>query len=138
MAMATIDTNGDATYDFITPAAFEYQDDALMKLLSPHDNESNHAPLDYDDDTRITISSTTSNNLVCIMGTMAARLSDGDSYKTIHRIRNEAQEGTVVLDVNLRSLRGTPREKCWSLHEVVVVETIIAILLIIGSWRYSN
>jgi hypothetical protein len=65
------------------------------------------------------------------MGTMAARLSDGDSYKTIHRIRNEAQEGTVVLDVNLRSLRGTPRKKCWSLHEVVVVETIIAILLII-------
>ena len=74
MAMATIDTNGDATYDFITPAAFEYQDDALMKLLSPHDNESNDAPLDYDDDTRITISSTTSNNLVYIMGTMAARL----------------------------------------------------------------
>ena len=110
MAMATIDTNGDATYDFITPAAFEYQDDALMKLLSPHDNESNDAPLDYDDDTRITISSTTSNNLVCIMGTMAARLSDGDSYKTIHRIRNEAQEGTVVLDVNLRSPWYTPQK----------------------------
>jgi hypothetical protein len=68
--MATIDTNGDATYDFITPAAFDglILDDALIKLLSPHENESNDAPLDYDDDTRINISSTTSNNLVYIMG----------------------------------------------------------------------
>jgi hypothetical protein len=52
--MATIDTNADATYDFITPAAFDglILDDALMKLLSPHDDESDDdAPQDYDDDT---------------------------------------------------------------------------------------
>lgn len=92
VAMTTIDTNGDATYEFITPAAFDglLLDDALMKLLSPDDENDVQG-------------ASNNNNLVYIMGTMAARLSDGDSSTTIHRIRNEALEGTVVLDVNLRS-----------------------------------
>lgn len=107
MAMATIDTNGDAMYEFITPAAFDglILDDALMKLLPP--DEESDTPQD-NNDTRIL--STTSNNLVYIIGTMAARLSDGNSSKTIHTIRNEALEGTIVLDVNLRSPWYTPHK----------------------------
>jgi len=99
VATTTIDTNGDATYEFITPAAFDglLLDDALMKLLTPDDENDVQG-------------TSNNNNLVYIMGTMAARLSDGDSSTTIRRIRNEALEGTVVLDVNLRSPWYTPHK----------------------------
>lgn len=48
--LATIDTNGGTTYEFITPAAFDgwILDDALIKLLLPPDEES-YAPQDNDD-----------------------------------------------------------------------------------------
>lgn len=85
MATAVLDENGDATYEFNTPAAWDglQMDDRLSKLIQ------------------------NDNTKVYIMGTIAARLSDDDqgatSSSTLKTVRNNAPEGTVVLDVNLRN-----------------------------------
>ncbi|KAL7521604.1 hypothetical protein ACHAWX_006620 [Stephanocyclus meneghinianus] len=89
MAIATIDRNGDASYQFNTPAAWDGLDmnEQLYNLLHAHKIDANT--------TRI-----------FIMGTIAARLQSqhgATSASTLTAVRNKAPEGSVVLDVNLRS-----------------------------------
>jgi len=93
MAIAIIDENGDATYEFNTPAAW----DGLCleeQFLGLMENES-------------------VNDVVFVMGTIAGRLQNNNEHgatssTTLATIRNGAPEGTVVLDVNLRSPWYTP------------------------------
>jgi len=90
MAIATIDHNGDASYEFNTPAAWDGLDmnEQLSNLLN-----NNH-----DIDAKTT--------QIYIMGTIAARLQSehgATSASTLTAIRKKAPEGSVVLDVNLRS-----------------------------------
>jgi fructokinase len=87
MAIAMIAKNGDATYEFNTPAAWDGldMDDNLSTLID------NDAP----DSTEI-----------FVMGTIAARLQSdkgATSASTLTTVRNKARDGSVVLDVNLRS-----------------------------------
>lgn len=86
MATAILDENGDATYEFNTPAAWDglSMEEHLLDLIS-----------DGNKSTR-----------VFVMGTIAGRLQDeqgATSSSTLMNVRNNAPDGTVVLDVNLRS-----------------------------------
>jgi len=88
MSIALLDENGDATYEFNTPAAWDrlVLTDSLMGLTKQNDR-------------------------VFVMGTIAGRLhSDhgATSLETLTKIRNSAPEGCVVLDVNLQSPWYTP------------------------------
>lgn len=83
MAIALIDENGDASYKFNTPAAWDG-----LKL------------------TDLLKNSIDSESTMYIMGTIAARLQsdhDATSASTLNALRNNARGGSVVLDVNLRS-----------------------------------
>lgn len=87
MAIATIDQHGDATYEFNTPAAWDglEMNEQLLSLIN-----------NKDDAKRSTL----------IMGTIAARLqseNEATSASTLSTVRNKAQVGSIVLDVNLRS-----------------------------------
>jgi fructokinase len=89
MAIATIDQNGDAAYQFNTPAAWDGLDmnEQLDDLLHSHDMDP-------------------ASTRIYILGTIAARLRSergATSASTLTEIRNNAPEGSVVLDVNLRS-----------------------------------
>ncbi|KAL7540113.1 hypothetical protein ACHAXR_009889 [Thalassiosira sp. AJA248-18] len=89
MATAIIDENGDATYEFNTPAAWDniHYGDKLQNLIQPNVD------------------------VMFVMGTIAGRLQNdhgATSSSTLATIRNSAPEGTVVLDVNLRSPWYTP------------------------------
>lgn len=101
LATATLNENGDATYEFNTPAAWDglQLEDKLMKMMQQNDNEESS-------------SSSSSSTTVVIMGTIAARLNGehgSTSSSTLATIRNIAREGTaLVLDVNLRSPWYTP------------------------------
>ena len=96
MATAIIDEDGDATYEFITPAAWDglWYGLKLIKLLEEQQQSGE--------------------GIVFVMGTIAGRLKNdhGDigasSLSTLKKIRNGAKEGSVVLDVNLRSPWYTP------------------------------
>eukprot|EP00804_Cyclotella_cryptica_P007088 CCRYP_014515-RA/>CCRYP_014515-RA protein AED:0.01 eAED:0.01 QI:87/1/1/1/1/1/2/3376/443 len=96
MAIATIDQNGDAVYEFNTPAAWDGLDmnePLVSNLLRSHENDS-------------------TSTRVYIMGTIAARLQfehGATSASTLTAVRNNAPEGSVVLDVNLRSPWYNPR-----------------------------
>jgi len=84
MAIAIIDEHGDATYQFNTPAAWDglRLNNHLSNLI---DNE---------------------NDTLYIMGSIAARLQsekDATSASTLRQVRNNAMDGSVVLDINLRS-----------------------------------
>ena len=83
MATALLDANGDATYSFNTPAAWDglVLNEKLQKLIQ------------------------SANTPVFVLGTIAGRLEDENgatSLSTLMTIRN-ASEGEIVLDVNLRS-----------------------------------
>lgn len=85
MSIAVLDDNGDATYEFNTPAAWDglQMNEQLSTLI---DNKKSSA--------------------IFIIGTIAGRLQsehNATSYVTLNTIRNEAPPGSVVLDVNLRS-----------------------------------
>ena len=93
MATATLDKNknGDASYEFNTPAAWDglQLNDQMMGLMQNDDKDSNNL-----------------HTKLFIMGTISARLNDDQeatSSSTLKTIRNSAPDGTVVLDVNLRS-----------------------------------
>lgn len=95
MAIATIDRHGDASYQFNTPAAWDALDmnEQLSDLILSHEN---------------TPKSTT----IYVMGTIAARLPSergATSASTLTAIRNNAPQGSVVLDLNLRSPWYDPR-----------------------------
>mmetsp|Transcript_6195 Transcript_6195/g.15414 ORF Transcript_6195/g.15414 Transcript_6195/m.15414 type:complete len:470 (+) Transcript_6195:98-1507(+) len=94
MATAILDENGDATYEFNTPAAWDglRMDGRLLASMQRSDDEGD------------TVQSAATRAFV--MGTIAARLGNNQgatSSSTLASIRNDAPEGTVVLDVNLRS-----------------------------------
>jgi len=94
MATAIIDENGDATYEFNTPAAWDglCLEDRLLDLILKNDKGQQSTK-------------------VFVMGTIAGRLKNdhgATSLTTLMTIRNNAPEGSVVLDVNLRSPWYTP------------------------------
>lgn len=94
MAIAMINKNGDATYEFNTPAAWDglVMEKSLMALI---ESSSSDEP-----------SANALPSQVFVMGTIAARLDNehgATSSSSLMSIRNMAPEGTVVLDVNLRS-----------------------------------
>ena len=98
MATAILDKNknGDASYEFNTPAAWDglQLNDQMMGLMQNDDKDSNNL-----------------HTKLFIMGTISARLNDDQeatSSSTLKTIRNSAPDGTVVLDVNLRSPYYTP------------------------------
>ena len=103
MATATLNDNGDATYEFNTPAAWDglKLEDRLMNMVQQQQQP------DYNE--RMSSSHSTQ---VIIMGTIAARLNGehgSTSSSTLATIRNTAREETaVILDVNLRSPWYTP------------------------------
>lgn len=93
MATAILDDNGDATYSFITPAAWDGLElnDQLLDLVKQSDEHQQRT--------------------IFILGTIAGRLGNEHgamSWSTLKTIRNSAPEGAVVLDVNLRSPWYTP------------------------------
>lgn len=84
MAIAMIDENGDATYQFNTPAAWDG-----LQLNNQISNLINNE-----------------NDTLFIVGSIAARLQsekDATSASTIRQVRNNAMGESIVLDVNLRS-----------------------------------
>lgn len=104
MATATLNGDGDATYEFNTPAAWDglQLEDKLMSMMQQKDDEESSSSPSY------------SSTKVIIMGTIAARLNGehgSTSSSTLATIRSSAtREGTaVVLDVNLRSPWYTPK-----------------------------
>ena len=113
MATAVLDGMGDATYEFVTPAAWDGlgMDDGLKGLLRAA------VAIDDDDDDDPKPSSDDGSRVFFVMGTIASRIHDDDedasctvtSSSTICAVRNEAPDGTVVLDVNLRDPWYEPR-----------------------------
>ena len=112
MATALLDSNGDATYEFNTPAAWDgLCFDSNLKRLIQHQEQQKDE--DRDD------------NILFVMGTIAGRLDNehgATSLSTLMSVRNTAPEGTVVVDINLRSpwykdetvlrlIRGSAKEK---------------------------
>ncbi len=102
MATATLNENGDAKYEFNTPAAWDglrLEDSLMSMVMQQNDHEENS-------------SSSSSSTKVIIMGTIAARLNGehgSTSSSTLATIRHIArQEIALVLDVNLRSPWYTP------------------------------
>eukprot|EP00584_Thalassiosira_punctigera_P008501 CAMPEP_0172531168 /NCGR_PEP_ID=MMETSP1067-20121228/4677_1 /TAXON_ID=265564 ORGANISM="Thalassiosira punctigera, Strain Tpunct2005C2" /NCGR_SAMPLE_ID=MMETSP1067 /ASSEMBLY_ACC=CAM_ASM_000444 /LENGTH=430 /DNA_ID=CAMNT_0013315515 /DNA_START=24 /DNA_END=1316 /DNA_ORIENTATION=+ len=93
MSTAIIDEDGDATYEFNTPAAWDGL--SLEERLSGLMQHRKVQP----------------STQVFVMGTIAGRLKNDQgatSFATLKTIRNKAPEGSVVLDVNLRSPWYTP------------------------------
>ncbi len=105
MATATLNDNGDATYEFNTPAAWDglRLEDNLMSIVMQEN--------DYKENSSLSSSSSSSTKVI-IMGTIAARLNGehgSTSSSTLATIRNIARQGiALVLDVNLRSPWFTP------------------------------
>ena len=96
MATAILDSNGDATYEFNTPAAW----DGLSCF-----NDSNLAMLVQQLSQQQTDHNKEQKN-VFVIGTIAGRLQNdhgATSLSTLMSVRNTAPEGTVILDINLRS-----------------------------------
>lgn len=88
MAIAMIDNNGDATYEFNTPAAWDGlgMNEQLSTLINSEEGKTH--------------------STIYIMGTIAGRLQSekgATSSSTLSAVRNNAPNGSVVLDVNLRS-----------------------------------
>jgi fructokinase len=88
MAIALIDNNGDATYEFNTPAAWDglKMNKHLSALINSEEGKNQCT--------------------IYIMGTIAGRLQSekgATSAFTLSAVRNNAPNGSVVLDVNLRS-----------------------------------
>jgi fructokinase len=88
MAIALIDNNGDATYEFNTPAAWDglRMNEQLSTLINSEEGKTQ--------------------STIYIMGTIAGRLQSekgATSASTLSAVRNNAPNGSVVLDVNLRS-----------------------------------
>ncbi len=104
MATAVLDGGGDATYDFVTPAAWDGlgMDGGLRGLLRADDDD------DDDVERKGPESSDGSRAVFFVMGTIASRIRDdgaggrATSSSTISAVRNGAPDGTVVLDANLR------------------------------------
>lgn len=91
VATAILDEHGDATYEFITPAAWDglRPTDALRDLTTEPEDAA----------------TSSSSSRVFVMGTIAGRLGDereATSSTTLSTVRDAAPEGSVVLDVNLR------------------------------------
>ena len=83
MVLATLDPNGDATYEFDTPAAW---DGLVMEAKLQGAVEGSE---------------------VVVLGSLASRLGSSDeegatSAATIRAIRNAAGQDSVVMDINLR------------------------------------
>jgi len=112
MATAVLDGMGDATYEFVTPAAWDGlgMDDGLKGLLRAA------VAIDDDDDDDPKPSSDDGSRIFFVMGTIASRIHDDEdascmatSSSTIGAVRNGAPDGTVVLDANLRDPWYEPR-----------------------------
>jgi len=113
MSIAVINKDGDATYEFNTPAAWDglSTDKALMDLVAKSGNSSsiinnNTDKNDDDNDRSNSNKDKEQSTKVFVMGTIAARLDDqhgATSSSSLAKLRNLAPEGSVVLDVNLRS-----------------------------------
>jgi len=121
MATAILDSNGDATYEFNTPAAWDglCLDSNLKCLIQQREEErtDGHEEEDEEDNE--------SHHVLFVMGTIAGRLDNdhgATSLSTLVSVRNSAPEGTVVVDINLRSpwykeetvlelIRGSSEEK---------------------------
>ena len=119
MATAILDSNGDATYEFNTPAAWDgLCFDSNLKRLIQHQQEQQTTDGNEKDEDR-------DDNILFVMGTIAGRLDNehgATSLSTLMSVRNTAPEGTVVVDINLRSpwykdetvlelIRGSAKEK---------------------------
>lgn len=97
MAIALIDSNGDATYEFNTPAAW----DGLCCL-----GDSNLTRLIQHQQLQSVVENDDADEVLFVMGTIAGRLHNdygATSLSTLMAVRNTAPEGTVILDINLRS-----------------------------------
>lgn len=132
MATAILDSNGDATYEFNTPAAWDglscFNDSNLATLVQQLSQEQD----DHNKEQKN----------VFVIGTIAGRLQNNHgatSLSTLMSIRNTAPEGTVILDINLRSpwyekktvlelARGTAETKKRKLALLKVNEEELAIL----------
>lgn len=112
MSIAIINRDGDATYEFNTPAAWDglSTDKTLMDLVAKSSNSrsinNKNDKNDDDDDRSNGNKDKEQSTKVFVMGTIAARLDDqhgATSSQSLTKLRNLAPEGSVVLDVNLRS-----------------------------------
>eukprot|EP00986_Skeletonema_menzelii_P009650 scaffold4424_cov154-Skeletonema_menzelii.AAC.10 len=97
MATALLDSNGDATYEFNTPAAWDglCLDSNLKWLIQHQEQQIDAQEKDENQD-----------DILFVMGTIAGRLNNeygATSLSTLMSVRNTAPEGTVVVDINLRS-----------------------------------
>jgi fructokinase len=95
MATALLDSNGDATYEFNTPAAWDglCLDPNLKHLIQQQQQQTDGQEKDH-------------HHVLFVMGTIAGRLHNdygATSLSTLMSVRNTAPEGTVILDINLRS-----------------------------------
>lgn len=133
MATAILDSNGDATYEFNTPAAWDglscFNDSNLSTLVQQLSQEQT----DHNKEQK---------NVLLVIGTIAGRLRNdhgATSLSTLMSVRNTAPEGTVILDINLRSpwyekktvlelARGTAETKKKKLALLKVNEEELAIL----------
>ena len=96
MATALLDINGDATYEFNTPAAWDglCLDPNLTHLIQQVQEQTDDQEGEEE------------NHVLFVMGTIVGRLHNdhgATSLSTLMTVRNAAPEGTVVLDINLRS-----------------------------------
>eukprot|EP00984_Skeletonema_dohrnii_P027005 scaffold16436_cov118-Skeletonema_dohrnii-CCMP3373.AAC.2 len=121
MATAILDSNGDATYEFNTPAAWDglCLDSNLKCLIQQREEEQTDSQEEEDE------KDNESHHVLFVMGTIAGRLDNdhgATSLSTLMSVRNSAPEGTVVVDINLRSpwykdetvlelIRGSSEEK---------------------------
>jgi len=102
MATAILDSNGDATYEFNTPAAWDglCLDSNLKCLIQQREEEQTDGQEEDEDEDN------ESHHVLFVMGTIAGRLDNdhgATSLSTLMSVRNSAPEGTVVVDINLRS-----------------------------------
>jgi len=102
MATALLGSNGDATYEFNTPAAWDglCLDSNLKHLLQQQQQQQQQEQTDGQE------KKDHHHPVLFVMGTIAGRLHNNygaTSLSTLMSVRNTAPEGTVILDINLRS-----------------------------------
>lgn len=108
MATALLDSNGDATYEFNTPAAWDglCLDSNLDCLIQLHDEQQQTDVATNEEEKENVNDNKQHQNVLFVMGTIAGRLDnehEATSLSTLMAVRNAAPEGTVVVDINLRS-----------------------------------
>ena len=102
MATALLDSNGDATYEFNTPGAWDglCLDSNLTHLMQEQQEEEQQQSINESPENGV------NNPVLFVMGTIAGRLDNdhgATSLSTLMSVRNTAPEGTVIMDINLRS-----------------------------------